>query len=157
MTNEIKFPLVFRVQHIFNAPHIVDVPFEVEAQLSCLTLEEKIQPGQTVAIAVGSRGIANIQSIIKAIVDHLLQLGAVPFIVPAMGSHGGGTAEEQQQILESLGITEEFCGCPIRSSMETVVVCQATEEFPVHFDKHVYNANHVIVCNRIKTHNPILR
>ena len=150
--NNTGHPLVFRVRQKFDAPQINDVPGEVEAQLSRLSLGIKIRAGQTVAIAVGSRGIANIHLIIKAIAEHIKRLGADPFIVPAMGSHGGGTAEGQRKIVESYGITEEFCGCPIRSSMETVIVCEAAEGFPIHFDKHAYAADHVVVCNRIKTH-----
>ncbi len=69
-----------------------------------------------------------------------------------MGSHGGGTAEGQREVLESYGITEAFCGCPIRASMETVVVCQTAEGFDVHFDRHAFEADHVVVCNRIKPH-----
>jgi hypothetical protein len=85
-------------------------------------------------------------------VEHFRQLGAKPFVVPAMGSHGGGTAEGQKGVLQSYGITEEFIGCPIRASMETVVVCQTAEGFPVHFDRQAYQADHVVVCNRIKPH-----
>ena len=129
-----EYPLVFRVRQRFDDPHLDDVPGEVEAQLSRLSLGTKIKPGQTVAITSGSRGIADARLIIKAIVDHLKRIGADPFIVPAMGSHGGGTAEGQRGILESYGITEAFCGCPIRASMDTVVVCEAAEGFPVHFD-----------------------
>jgi hypothetical protein len=79
-------------------------------------------------------------------------LGLAPFIVPAMGSHGGGTAEGQRGLLAGYGITEEAMGCPIRASMETVVVCEAAEGFPVHFDKHAFGADHVVVVNRIKPH-----
>ncbi len=104
------------------------------------------------AITAGSRGIANIGQITRAIVDHVKSLGAEPFIVPAMGSHGGGTAEGQREILAGYGITEALCGCPIRSSMETVVVCQTAEGFDVHFDRHAFAADHVLVCNRIKPH-----
>jgi hypothetical protein len=147
-----KYPLIFRVRQKFDVSQLDDVPGEVEAQLWRLSLGNKIKAGQTVAIAAGSRGIANICHIIKAIVGHIKRLGADPFIVPAMGSHGGGTAEGQQRILESYGITERFCGCPIRSSMETVIVCEADEGFPVHFDKYAYAADHVVLCNRIKTH-----
>ena len=152
VSDEIEYPLVFRVRQKFDATRIDDVPGEVEARLSSLSLGSKIKPGQTVAIACGSRGIANIHGIIKAIVEHIKRLGADPFIVPAMGSHGGGTAEGQRTILESYGITEAFCGCPIRSSMDTVIVCEAAEGFPVHFDKHAYAADHVVLCNRIKPH-----
>ncbi len=146
------YPLIFRVRQSFERPRIVDVPAEVETQLAALSLRNKIRSGQSVAITAGSRGIANIHLIIKAIVDHLKGLGAKPFIVPAMGSHGGGRAEGQQKIIESYGVTEAFCGCPIRASMETVVVCNAKEGFPVHFDKHAYGADHVVVCGRVKPH-----
>lgn len=105
------------------------------------------------AITAGSRGIANIAEIIRAIVDHFKQLGAKPFIVPAMGSHGGGTDEGQRQVIESYGITESFVGCPIRSSMDTVEVCRSDDGFPVHFDRLAFEADHVIVCNRIKPHS----
>jgi hypothetical protein len=140
------------VRQNFDAPRVADVAAEVAAQLATLRLGERIRPGQSVAITAGSRGIANIKHITKAIVDHVKSLGALPFIVPAMGSHGGGTTEGQLQVLASYGVTEEFCGCPIRASMETVVVCQTAEGFDVHFDKHAFGADHVIVANRIKPH-----
>lgn len=124
MTN---YPQLFRLRQQFEGPVVDDVAGEVEQQLASLALAEKIQPGQSVAITAGSRGIANIEIIIRGICQHLKALGAEPFIVPAMGSHGGGTAAGQQQIIESYGITEEFCGCPIRASMDTVVVCRAEE------------------------------
>jgi len=146
------YPRIFRVRQSFPSPRIENVPDEVETQLSSLSLGGDVQPEQTVAITVGSRGIAGIPIIIKAIVDHLKRIGAQPFIVPAMGSHGGGTAEGQRDMLATLGVTEESCGCPVRSSMETVTVCQAAEGFPVHFDRHAYGADHVVVCGRVKPH-----
>ena len=148
----IEHPLVFRVRKTFDTRRIDDVEDETEKQLKRLSLGRKIEAGQTVAVAVGSRGIAGIPRIVKSIVDHLVRLGAAPFIVPAMGSHGGGTAGGQAEILETLGIDEASCGCPIRSSMETVVVGEAAEGFPIHFDKHAFEADHVVVCNRVKTH-----
>ncbi len=147
-----SYPQLFRLRQQFEGPVVEDVAVEVEQQLASLSLSEKIQPGQSVAITAGSRGIANIHIIIRGISQHLKALGAEPFIVPAMGSHGGGTAEGQQQIIESYGITEEFCGCPIRASMETVVVCNAAEGFPVHFDQQASGADHVFVCGRVKPH-----
>ncbi len=146
------YPLMFRVRQRFERPRVDDIPAEVNAQLCGLHLSKTIQSGQSVAITAGSRGIANIHLIIKAVVDHVKSIGAEPFIVPAMGSHGGGTAAGQRKIIEGYGITETFCGCPIRASMETVVVCDATEGFPVHFDKHAFEADHVIVCGRVKPH-----
>jgi hypothetical protein len=146
------YPLIFRVRQSFESPRLENVAAEVHSQLAGLSLGEKVKAGQSVAITAGSRGIANIHLIIKAIVEHFQQLGARPYIVPAMGSHGGGTAEGQRKIIESYGITEEFCGCPIRASMETKIVCQAKEGFPVHFDRHASEADHVVVCGRVKPH-----
>lgn len=145
-------PQIFRLRQHFEAPRVDDVPGEVHAQLAGLRLGEKVRPGQSVAITVGSRGIANIREITRAIVEHLAGLGGRPFVVPTMGSHGGGTADGQRKIVESYGITEELLGCPIRSGMETVVVCRAAEGFPVHFDRHAYQADHVLVCGRVKPH-----
>jgi hypothetical protein len=116
------FPKTFRLRQTFDAAHIEDVPAEVHAQLARLDLGKKIRHGQTVAITAGSRGIANVAAITRAIVEHRKGLGAKPFIVPAMGSHGGGTANGQRQLVESLGITEQSVGCPIHSSTETVIV-----------------------------------
>jgi nickel-dependent lactate racemase len=146
------YPKIFRVRQSFDGPRLEDVPGEVKAQLSRLKLGDKIRPGQTVAVTAGSRGIANIHLIIRAAVQHLQGLGAKPFIIPAMGSHGGGTAEGQRQVIEAYGITEEFCGCPIRASMETVTICRTAEGIPVHFDKQAYEADHVLVCGRVKPH-----
>ena len=125
-----NYPQFFRIRQKFERPRVEDVAGEVERQLARLNLANAIRPGQNVAITAGSRGIANIPRIIEAIASHVKRLGAQPFIVPAMGSHGGGTAEGQRGVLQSYGITEEFCGCPIHASMETVVVCQAPERFP---------------------------
>jgi len=147
-----EYPKMFRVRQKFEAPKVADVAAAVHAELAKLQLGKKVRPGQSVAITAGSRGIANISTIIKACVDHFQGLGAKPFIVPAMGSHGGGTAEAQREILAGYGITEEFCGCPIYSSMETVIVCQTDEGFPVHFDKHAFGADHVLVVGRVKPH-----
>ena len=147
-----QYPQIFALRQTFERPRVADVPAQVQAELAKLSLGAKVQPGQTVAITAGSRGVANIHVILKAIVEHFKTLGAQPFIVPAMGSHAGGTAEGQRQLIEEYGITESFCGCPIRASMDTVVVCQAREGFPVHFDRFAHGADHVVVCGRVKPH-----
>jgi len=147
-----NLPKTFRIRQVFDAPRVEDVPGEIHDQLARLALEKKVSPGQSVAITAGSRGITDIHVIIRAIVGHLKGLGTEPFIVPAMGSHGGGTAEGQRRIVESYGITEEFVGCPIRAGMETVVVCHTAEGLPVHFDRHAFEADHVLVCGRVKPH-----
>lgn len=147
-----SFPRVFRVRQHLEARRVADVAGEVRRQLERLSLGQKVRPGQRVAIAVGSRGIANLSTVVRALAAHLRGLKAEPFVVPAMGSHGGATAEGQREVLRSYGITEPEVGCPIHSSMETVVVCQTAEGFPVHFDRLAYEADHVVVCNRIKPH-----
>jgi len=147
-----QYPQIFALRQTFERPRVADVTGAVQAELAKLSLNAQVRPGQTVAITAGSRGVANIHLIIKAIVEHFQGLGAQPFIVPAMGSHAGGTAEGQRRLIEEYGITESFCGCPIRASMDTVVVCQAREGFPVHFDRFAHDADHVVVCGRVKPH-----
>jgi hypothetical protein len=146
------FPKIFRVRQTFEAPRVADVAGEVHQQLARLSLAQKVRPGQSIAITAGSRGIAQIAVILRAIVDHLKSLDGRPFIVPAMGSHGGGTAEGQRQVLEAYGICEASVGCPIRAGMETVVVGRAAEGFPIHIDRLAYEADHILVCNRVKPH-----
>ncbi len=146
------YPRMFRLRQHLARPLVHDVAAAVDSALGSLGLESQVRPGQSVAVTAGSRGIANIALILRSAVAHLKRLGGQPFIVPAMGSHGGATAEGQRRILEMYGITESFCECPIRSSMDTVIVCQAAEGFPVHFDRHAYEADHVLVCGRIKPH-----
>jgi hypothetical protein len=141
-----------RIRQTFEAQRLADVASEVAGQLEKLDLGRKVQPGQTVAITAGSRGIANVALITKAICEHVRRLGATPVIIPAMGSHGGGTAEGQREIIESYGVTEEYTGAEIRSSMETVIVDRTPQGIPVHFDRNAYECDHVIVAGRVKPH-----
>lgn len=146
------FPEIFRVRQQFESVTVDDPAGEVERQMAALRLGEKVAPGQSVAITAGSRGIANIVEILRAIVDHFKKLDAKPFLVPAMGSHGGGTVDGQLAILESFGITESAVGCPIHSDVRSEVVCHTPEGVPVHFDRLALAADHVFICNRIKPH-----
>ncbi len=114
-------------------------------------LQGRIKPGQRICITCGSRGVSNMTFITKNLVDRVKALGAQPFLIPAMGSHGAATAEGQRRILKSLGVTEEGMGCPILSSMETVEIGKA-EDFSVCIDKNAYEADGIIVLNRIKAH-----
>jgi hypothetical protein len=114
-------------------------------------IEGKIKKGQRICITAGSRGVSNIAIITREFVKQVKALGAKPFIIPAMGSHGGATAEGQLGILTSYGITEETMGCPILSSMETVKISQV-EGMEVHLDKYACEADGIIVINRIKAH-----
>ncbi len=134
---------------------MADIAHEVHAQLAALELHRRVQPGQSVAITAGSRGIANIAVILRAAVEHFRSLAAEPFLVAAMGSHGGATSEGQRQVLESYGITEAAAGCPIRSSMETVIVGRAAEGFPLHVDRAACEADHVLLCGRVKPHTAL--
>lgn len=146
------FPRMMRVRQHFDCPRLADISGAVRQQLESLSLGSVVKPGQTVAITAGSRGIANIAVITKAIVDHVKHIGGKPFIVPAMGSHGGGTADGQKGILAGYGITPESMGTEIRASMETVIVDRTPHGVPVHFDKLASQADHVIVAGRIKPH-----
>ena len=120
----------------------------------CDPMASQIKPGSKIAIAVGSRGIANIDTIVKEVVDAVKRAGGTPFIIPAMGSHGGATAEGQRAILAGYGIIEEKMGAPVCSSMETTYLADAHCEpaFPVFLDRYAYESDGVIVINRVKPH-----
>src|SRR5438105_11019041 len=111
---------MLRIRQQFERPVVADVAAAVRTGLEQLDLGKTIRPGQTVAITAGSRGIANIPVILKSVVAFLKDLGARPYLVPTMGSHGGGLAEGQRHVLESYGITEAFVGAPIKASMEVI-------------------------------------
>ena len=147
-----KYPMMFRLGQDLENPAIRNLPEAIDAEISRLDLGNKVKAGDSVAITCGSRGIANYAAIIKAVVDHFKKLGAQPFLIPAMGSHGGGTAEGQRQMLHSLGIKEELIGAEIRSSMETEIIGQLPSGVPVHCDKNALCANHTIIVNRVKLH-----
>ena len=147
-----QFPRMMLIQQHFEAPLEEDIPGAVRRELAGLNLAERIKPGETVALPMGSRGIHQIALIIKTLVAELKSLGAEPFVVPAMGSHGGGTAQGQRAIVEGYGVTEEYIGAPIRATMETVEVGRTEDGIPVFFDKYAHGADHVAVVNRIKPH-----
>jgi hypothetical protein len=147
-----SYPAIVRIRQHFERPLIDNVPAAVTGALEGLDLGKRIRPGQSVALTAGSRGIANIPVILQAVARHLKRLGAKPFLVPTMGSHGGGLAEGQRKVIESYGITEEFVGAPIRASMETIQVGTTAEGWPVLLDKHASEADHIAVIARIKPH-----
>ena len=108
--------------------------------------------GKSVGIGVGSRGIKQQPLVVKALIDELVSVGANPFIIPAMGSHGGGTAEGQSSILAHYGYTETEMGVPIKSSLDVVELGRINPDVPVYCDKLAMAADYIIVCNRIKPH-----
>ncbi len=145
-----------RVHH--DQPTEADPGGATRAALGSLGLAADVEPGRSVAVAVGSRGIADLAPVVAATVAHLRDdLGLVPFVVPAMGSHGGGDAPGQERVLAGYGITEDALGCPVRSQMEVVVLGEATvtgldRPFPVVIDRLAAAADHVVVVNRVKPH-----
>lgn len=147
-----KFPKLVRIRQRFSGPVVGDIDGTVAEQLSRAGLDDKVKPGMRIAITAGSRGIANIAVILRAAVRQLKARGAEPFIVPAMGSHGGATAEGQVEVLHSLGVTEEFCGAPILSSMDVVSVGETPTGMPVYVDQYAMEADGIIVIGRIKVH-----
>jgi hypothetical protein len=148
----VAYPHLVRIRQQFERPRVEDIGAAVYAALEPLDLGRRIRPGHSVALTAGSRGIANIPVLLRATVSFLKKLGARPFVVPTMGSHGGGTAEGQRHILESYGITEEFVGAPVRASMEVVQAGTTPEGFPVLLDRHASGADHIGVVARVKPH-----
>jgi len=145
-----EIPRLIKVRQYFKREYIEDVEDRVRGEI--LKLGISIKPGSEIAIAVGSRGIRNIDRIVKATVEVVKEMGGKPFIVPAMGSHGGATAEGQKELLEGYGIREEFIGAPIKSSMEVVELPSDGLVNRVFMDKIAYSADGTIVINRIKPH-----
>ena len=147
-----EFPKVVRVKQKFPRPRVENVQAALREQLGREEISSTIKPGMSVALTAGSRGIARIDTILRSLVGILRDMGAEPFIVPSMGSHGGATAEGQVEILESLGVTEEFCGAPIRSSMEVVELGETERGVPVYMDRIASEADGVVLLNRVKAH-----
>jgi hypothetical protein len=145
-------PAMVRIKQHFNTHSILDIPAAVRSEISKIALQEIIMPGNSVAITAGSRGIANIKTILAEVVNELKRIGAKPFIVPAMGSHGGATGEGQKRIIEHYGITEAAMDAPIKSSMEVVKIGTTPDGVPVLLDRNAFEADHIIVVNRVKPH-----
>jgi hypothetical protein len=148
----VPLPNMVRLRQHFQRPRVDDIPAAVRSSLERLDLGRTIKAGQTVALTAGSRGIANIPLVLRSVTQFLKELGAKPFLVPTMGSHGGGTAEGQRKVLESYGITENFVGAPIKASMDVVSLGDSDFGYPVVLDKHAAEADHVGVVARIKPH-----
>jgi hypothetical protein len=146
------FPKMVKIRQEFKTTPIRDIPSTVRSELARLRLQETIAPGSSVAITAGSRGVANMATVLSTVVNELKKIGARPFIVPAMGSHGGATPEGQKMVLKKYGITEETMGVPIKSSMEVVEIGSTPDGLPVFLDKHASQADHIGVVNRVKPH-----
>jgi hypothetical protein len=148
---DIPLPRMVHIRQKFNSPKLANVTQAVVDQFKRPEIRNKVKPGMIIAVGCGSRGIANIADCVKQVIAELKALGAKPFIFPAMGSHGGATAEGQRAVLEGYGITESSVGCPIRASMD-VVELGKVDGIPVYMDKHASEADGVVLVCRVKPH-----
>lgn len=155
LIKNVPVPKMVKVRQIYDATHIPaeKIADTVRAELSREALGGQIKPGMKIAITCGSRGINHNAVMARAMVDFVKSKGAEPYIVAAMGSHGGATAEGQRQILTDYGITEENMGCPVKSCMDTVEIgVSEGRGLPVRIDKHAAEADGILLFNRIKPH-----
>ena len=155
LEEDLKRPLpkMYRVRQSFNKEHLEDIEGTVAREFAKAEIRAQVKPGMRVALAVGSRGIRNLSRIVKCVVDQLLALGAEPFIVAAMGSHGGGTLEGQLEILHTYGITQEAMGIPVVANNDVELLGSTSRGIQVYFDKLcLEQADLVIPINRVKLH-----
>jgi hypothetical protein len=148
----LPMPRMVPIRQKFSDAEIKNIPAEIKALFQRNEKTKKIKKGSRIAVAVGSRGINSIDKAVLSLIQELKQLGAQPFIVPAMGSHGGATAEGQRKVLAGYGITEETMGVPIRSSMEVEEVGRLDNGVPVYLDKEALRSDGIVVVNRVKPH-----
>ncbi|HCN20268.1 MAG: hypothetical protein A3C38_04710 [Planctomycetes bacterium RIFCSPHIGHO2_02_FULL_50_42] len=146
------YPKMIKVRQTFFTQKIEDVSSATEREILRLQLGSRIKTGDTVAVTAGSRGISEIASITRTAVHVLKGMGAEPFIVPAMGSHGGATAQGQTEVLARYGIREASMGVPVMSSMDVVDMGMSKMGFPVYIDRYAAEADHIVLINRIKAH-----
>ena len=147
-----QLPKMAKVRQVFDQPGIKDIPAKIREELEKKRLKDRVKPGQRIAVTAGSRGIANIPLILKTIVAELKAVGAEPFLVPAMGSHGGATPEGQIQVLHSLGVTEESVGAPIEASMEVELVGCLPDGVEIYLSRVALKADGIFVVGRVKPH-----
>ncbi len=152
LTNDASLPQLYRVRQLWNTQPVTNIPALVRQQLDDAGIRARLAPGMRVAVTAGSRGITDIVPILRASVDWLREAGAEPFVVPAMGSHGGATAPGQVKLLARLGVTEESMGCPIHATMDVVELGRIADGTPVYMDRYAAEADGVLVVNRLKTH-----
>lgn len=143
---------VLAVHQTFDTPRVYDIHAEVGKQLRESGIMAQMKPGDTVAVGVGSRGIANLAKIVRATVDHLKAAGMKPHIMPAMGSHGGATVEGQKEILAGYGVTTETMGVEVRATMEVVEIGRIPDGPALCQGKDSVDADHSILVSRIKPH-----
>ncbi len=148
-----QIPKVAKVRQKLDRTRVEDLEGYLTGRLR--SKELPIRRGDRIAVTGGSRGIADYPRVMKTAVDYIKERGGIPFIVPAMGSHAGGTAEGQAAMLRDLGIAEESVGAPIVSSMEVVEVARTELGLPVYIDRNAAEADGILLLNRVKTHTSI--
>jgi hypothetical protein len=146
------FPPIARVRQTFPMPQVADVPGTVRRLIETSRLRERVAAGGTIAVGCGSRGITAIPVVARAAVDTLKSMGYRPFIVAAMGSHGGATKEGQRALLADYGITPEAMGVEVRSDMDAVVLGTNPVGLPIYFDRNAHEADGIVLLNRVKPH-----
>ena len=147
-----KLPKMAKAKQIFHQPEVADIPAKIKDELEKKNLKDRVKRGQRIAVTAGSRGIANIPLILRTIVAELKALGVEPFIITAMGSHGGATPEGQIEVLHSLGISEESVGAPIMASMEVEVVGALPDGVDIYLSRIALEADGIFVVGRVKPH-----
>jgi Lactate racemase N-terminal domain len=145
-------PFLARIRQSIPQPQVADVPATVRRLILGSRLRERVAPGGAIAVGVGSRGIHGIDVIAKTIVSTLLAMDYKPFIVAAMGSHGGATADGQRELLAGYGITPEAMGVPVKTNMDALVLGTNPAGLPIYFDKNAYEASGILLVNRVKPH-----
>ncbi|MGI8856884.1 MAG: DUF362 domain-containing protein, partial [Thermomicrobiales bacterium] len=145
-------PPLARIRQKLSPLHLDDVPGTIRAGIAALGDIPQIKPGAKIAVTGGSRGIADIAPILRTVVEELKARGAQPFLIPAMGSHGGATVEGQIEMMAGYGMTEETLGCPVRATMDVVEIGKTERGITVYYDRMASEADGVIVVNRVKAH-----
>ncbi len=148
--DEVPLPRMFKAKQLFARDRLDDIEGEVNKQMDKLQLPDI--NGKRIALTAGSRGVANQARILKAVAAYLKTKGAKPFIVPSMGSHAGATAEGQREFIEGYGVTEEYTGCQILATMDTVKIGATKSGFDVYCDKNAAEADYILPVHRIKPH-----
>lgn len=152
LIGDTAIPPMAKVRQIFDDSTLADIPAAIHAEFKRVGMAHGLRPGMSIAVGVGSRGVAELPVIVRATIDAIRATGALPFIVPAMGSHGGASAQGQRDLLASLGVTPDSAGCEIRSSMEVDQIGQLPNGLPIYLDRLALSADGIVVINRVKPH-----
>ncbi|MCB2192856.1 MAG: nickel-dependent lactate racemase [Deltaproteobacteria bacterium] len=149
---DLQLPPMLKIRQIFDIPPAIDPATALEGEFAAIKHGLSLRPGAKVAVGVGSRGISGLATVVAGVVRCLRSLGAEPFIIPAMGSHGGATAQGQIEVLAHRGVTEETCGAPIRATMEVISLGETSCGIPLFVNRLAQEADGLVLINRVKPH-----